>query len=118
MPGHPVRVNADFETNPIIAGLEWNVQDHLGQIGLTWWITWFDQGLQTWKAGKTTKKLLKESNHDYFDFYNSFNGSGFSLLINLAQGGKFPRVFNPDYIHADGRPQHMHIHSVKVYGFS
>ena len=26
---------------------------------------------------------------DYYDFIKSFNGEGFSLLINLAEGGEF-----------------------------
>ena len=34
--------------------------------------------------------LYRDGNNDYWDFYNSFDGEGFSLLINMAQGGVMP----------------------------
>ena len=38
----------------------------------------------------TTKVLYEHGNNDYYDFYNSFTGEGFSLLLNMAQGGVMP----------------------------
>ena len=51
---------------------------------------------------------------DYYDFFNSFNGEGFSLLINLAEGGVFPGTQD---VLVDGQPQYVVVKSAKVYGF-
>ena len=116
-PANPLQINANLDATPLIAGFEWNVQDHIGQIDLTWWTSWFDLGTQSWKSAQTTKSLFKNGNNDYLDFFNSFNSEGFSLLINLAQGGEFPQVFNSNDCFVDGKPQFIRIKSVKVYGF-
>ena len=79
----------------------------------------------------TTKVLYEHGNNDYYDFYNSFTGEGFSLLLNMAQGGVMPgQTSNTADMSAisimfagthdtfvDGQPQFMEISSVKVYGF-
>ena len=77
-------------------------------------MTWYDLGSNSWKDAHSTKVLYKNGNNDYYDFYNSFNGEGFSLLINLAEGGDFPGTND---VFVDGQPQIMRISSVKVYGF-
>ena len=77
--------------------------------------------------------LYRDGNNDYWDFYNSFDGEGFSLLLNMAQGGVMPgikkhfgelvyRYFHDSCLGThdtfiDGQPQFMQISSVKVYGF-
>ena len=53
-------------------------------------MTWFDLSSQNWESHHTTKVLFEHGNNDYYDFFNSFNGEGFSLLINLAEGGVMP----------------------------
>ena len=53
-------------------------------------MTWFDLSSQSWQTYHTQKVLLEHGNNDYYDFFNSFDGEGFSLLINMAQGGTFP----------------------------
>jgi len=113
-PKNPIQMNADLTRDHLIAGFEWNVRNEVGQIDLTWWFTWFDQGSQSWQSDHTTKVLLKDSNSDYNDFYNSFNDEGFAMLINLAEGGAMPQT---DEVFVDGQPQYMNINSVKVYGF-
>jgi len=111
-PENPYRPNSDFSQNPIIAGLEWNVQDT--QIDITWWMAWFDMGSNDWQQHHTTKVLQRYGNNDEGDFYESFiNGDGFSLLINLAEGGDWPS----NNVFPDGQPQTMTISSAKVYGF-
>ena len=52
--------------------------------------------------------------YDYYDFLNSFNGEGFSLLINLAEGGNFPGTSD---VLVDGQPQYVVVQSAKAYGF-
>jgi len=106
--------NADFTQNPLIAGFEWNVRHDIGQIDLTWWMTWFDLSTQNWESHHTTKSLFTWGDNDYYDFYDSFNGEGFSLLINLAEGGVMPGT-TETFI--DGQPQFMKVSSAKVYGF-
>jgi len=113
-PNNPIHVNADLAHDHLIAGFEWNVQDQAGHIDLTWWLTWFDQGSQSWQTAHTTKVLQKNGNDDYYVFYDSFNGEGFSLLINLAEGGDMPGTND---VFVDGQPQYMNVQSVKVYGF-
>jgi len=111
---NPLHMNADLTTDHLIAGFEWNKRDDAGQLDLTWWFTWFDQGSQSWVSDHTTKVLSRDGNNDYMDFWDSFNGEGFSLLINLAEGGAMPQT---DDVFVDGQPQYMNIKSVKVYGF-
>ena len=111
-PENPYRLqNVDLSQDVLISGFEWNL--HHEQIDLTWWFTWFDRSSNSWKSDHTTKVLSKYGNNDYYDFYNSFNGEGFSLLINLAEGGDWPS----NDVFVDNKPQYMNIKSVKVYGF-
>jgi len=116
-PKNPMYMDADLTTDYLVAGFEWNVRDEIGQIDLTWWFTWFDQGSQSWISDHTTKVLKKNQNHDYDDFFDSFNGEGFSLLINLAEGGAMPGYPSIDQVLADGQPQYMNVKLVRVYGF-
>ena len=52
----------------------------------------------------TTKVLYEHGNNDYYDFYNSFTGEGFSLLLNMAQGGVMPgQTSNIAYMSAISR---------------
>ena len=88
--------------------------NEVGEIVLTWWFTWFDQGSQSWLSDHTTKSLMKNGDDDYNDLYDSFNGEGFSLIINLAEVGAMPGTND---VFVDGRPQYININSVKVYGF-
>jgi len=106
--------NSDFTQYPLIAGFEWNIKPEDGQIDLTWWFTWYDISTQNWESNNTTKVLYEDGDNDYDVFYDSFNGEGFSLLINLAEGGVWP---NTDNLFVDGQPQYMQVSSVKVYGF-
>ena len=95
-------------------------------------MTWFDLSSQSWQSHHTTKVLFEHGNYDYYDFFDSFNGEGFSLLINMAQGGVMPgqstltgnkifiKAFHGPGTHdtfVDGQPQYMTVSSVKVYGF-
>ena len=93
----------------LICGFEWNLENQ-GQIDLTWWMTYYDLGSQNWKSEHSTLVL----GADYWDFYNSFNGEGFSVLINLAEGGNFPGTSDALI---DGQPQLLVVKSAKVYGF-
>ena len=77
-------------------------------------MSWYDLQSQNWKSEHSTLVLFESGNNDYYDFYNSFNGEGFSLLINLAEGGAFPGT--SDAL-VDGQPQHIVVKSAKVYGF-
>jgi hypothetical protein len=95
----------------LICGFEWNLENQ-GQIDLTWWMTWYDLGSQNWKSEHST--LVLQQWNDYWDFYNSFNGEGFSVLINLAEGGNFPGTSDALI---DGQPQLLVVKSAKVYGF-
>ena len=81
---------------------------------MTWWHTYFDLGSQSWESFHSTLSLIKNRNNDYYDFLNSFNGEGFSLLINLAEGGVFPGT---DQCLVDGQNQYLVVQSAKVYGF-
>ena len=109
---NPIYMAADFTTTPIVCGMEWNIRDNIGQIDLTWWMSWNENG--AWKEDHTTLSLFKNGNNDYYDFFNSFNGEGFSLLINLAEGGVFPG--GPDCL-IDGQPQYVVVQEARVYGF-
>ena len=112
-PINPYHLDADFTRYPLIAGFEWNVKEPMGEISLLWWFTYYDYG--SWKTVHTIKVLQKKwESHDYYDFFDSFTGDGFSLLINLAEGGAMPQT---NEVFVDGQPQFMNISSVKVYGF-
>ena len=101
----------------MVCGLEWNIRHHIGRIDLTWWFSWFDLGTQTWVSKHTTKSLFKHGKNDYYDFYNSFNGEGFYLLINLAEGGMYPKVYSTSDIMRDGKKHYLVVKSAKAYGF-
>ena len=113
-PEHPYRLDTDLSEDPIIAGLEWNV--HHDQVDLTWWMTWFDRGSRSWRSDHTTKVLAKHRGDDYDVFYNSLSRDGYYLIINLAEGGRWP-MGNADEVFPDNKQQYMKIKSVKVYGF-
>merc|ERR1719186_1909110 len=117
-PHNPLHLDTDMTNIPVIFGLEWNVKADDEQIDLTWWITSFDIPSQQWKNERTTKSLLQSEGdaQDYAVFMKSFNEGGFYLLINLAQGGHFPGVYDKDALLMDG-PQHVVIESAKVYEF-
>ena len=111
-PNNGKHINADLTKDPLICGVEWNIHGH--QIDLTFWFSWKDLGSGQWQKHHTTLVLGAWGNQDYWDFYHSFMGEGFSLLINLAQAGDMPGT--QDAL-IDGQPQFMHIQSAKVYGF-
>jgi len=103
-------MNADFTQTPLIAGLEWNVQDT--QVDLTWWFTWCDAFTQEWTS--THKTLVLTDSNDKQDFYNSFTRNGFNVILNLAEGSDWLQdVSGMDIMN----PQYMRISSAKVYGF-
>ena len=77
-------------------------------------MTWFDLEDQAWKSQHTTLVLYDNGGMDYYEFFNSFNGEGFSLLINLAEGGVWPGTQD---VLVDGQPQYVVVKSAKVYGF-
>ena len=102
----------------LICGFEWHLISYWfsSQIDLTWWFTWYDLESKNWKSDHTQIQLFSgdsESN-DYYDFYNAFSGDGFSLVINLAEGGAFPGTQD---VLIDGQPQHLVVKSAIVYGF-
>ena len=111
-PNNGKHINADLTRDPLICGVEWNI--HGSQIDLTFWFSWKDLGSGQWQKHHTTLVLGAWGNQDYWDFYHSFMGEGFSLLINLAQGGDMPQT---QEVLVDGQPQHMVVQSAKVYGF-
>jgi len=119
-PEQPYGLNADFTVDPLIAGFEWNILTDesgadLGQIDMTWWMTWFDIGTQQWTSQHSTLSLFEfDPSSDYFDFYDSFMGEGFSLLINLAEGGDFPGTSD---VLVDGQPQYVVVQEAKAYMF-
>ena len=116
--GNPVYPNADFSRDGAILGLEWNIQDNIGQIDMTWWISYFDLGSNSWRSGHYTKSLLRSygAGNDYDVFYNSFiNAKGFYAIINLAQGGMFPNCYSASCALLNG-PQYVIVDSAKVYG--
>jgi len=112
-PSPPYVANADFTEDPLIAGFEWNIQKEKSKIDLTWWMSWYDISLHKWVSHHTTKSLSRYKDKDYNAFYESFTGRGFSLVINLAEGGNWPgheTFVNPE-------PHYMTVLSAKVYGF-
>ena len=114
-PKNPLYLDADLTQVPGIFGFEWNIQDEIDQIDLTWWITHYDPS-KGWTSEHTTKSLFSWNNSDYWDFFNSFDGEGFSLIVNLAEGGDFTGVHSYDETFVDGNPQHVVIKSALVYG--
>jgi len=118
-PGQPLYVNADFSRDGAIVGLEWNVLDEIGQIDITWWISYYDLDKHSWNSMHTTKTLFKNRGdaHDYSDFYDSFvNSKGFYAIVNLAEGGSFPQCYEYDCVFVNDKPQYVVIDSAKVYG--
>jgi len=118
-PDQPLFANADFSRDGAVLGLEWNVQANIGQLDITWWITYFDLGTNSWTSMHTTKSLFASSGagNDYSEFYNSFvNANGFYAIVNLAEGGDFPQCFDPSCVFVDGQAQYIVIDSAKVYG--
>ena len=114
-PRHPPNngkaLDADLTKDPLICGVEWNLHDN--QIDLTFWYSWKDLGSGQWPISHTTL-VIKEGEQDYWDLHNSFMGDGFSMLINLAQGGMMPQTQD---VLVDGQPQYVVVQSAKVYGF-
>jgi len=103
-------MNSDFTLTPVIAGLEWNVRDT--QVDLTWWFTWCDAFTQEWTS--THKTLVLTDSNDKQDFYKSFTGDGFNVILNLAEGSDWLQdVSGMDIMN----PQYMKVSSAKVYGF-
>ena len=107
-----LRMNADLVNNELISGFEWNVHD--SQIDMTWWMTWFDLGSQSWTSQHSTLVVQSGHGQDYHEFYDSFMGEGFSLLINLAEGGDMPGT---NSVFQNGQPQYIVVKSAKAYGF-
>jgi hypothetical protein len=107
-------MNANFVDTDLIAGIEWRLHD--SKIHLTWWMTWFDIGSQSWTSQHNTLVIQDGNGQDYTDFYNSFQGEGFDLIINLAEGGDFPNN-HPDDLFVNGEPQFIVVKSAKAYGF-
>jgi len=103
--------NADFTVDPLIAGFEWNI--HSSQIDLTWWMSWYDIYHHKWVSEHTTKSLHAGIDKDYFGLHNQFTGEGFSLVINLAEGGDWPG--HETFV--EPMPHFMTVLSAKVYGF-
>jgi len=119
-PADPLFANADFSRDGAILGLEWNVQDNIGQLDITWWISYFDLGTNSWTSMHSTKSLFKSAGagNDYDDFANSFiSAKGFYAIINLAEGGEFPQCFDYSCTFVDGQPQFVVIDSAKVYQY-
>lgn len=120
-PDQPLFANADFSRDGAVLGLEWNVQDNIGQLDITWWITYYDLGTESWVSMHTTKSLFRSagSGNDYNDFYNSFvNANGFYAIVNLAEGGQFPGCYDYSCVFVDGQPQYVVIDSATVYGYN
>lgn len=118
-PEQPLFANADFSRDGAILGLEWNVQDSLGQIDITWWITYYDLGTKSWTSMHTTSALLEAAGegNDYQDFYNTFvESKGFYAVINLAEGGVAPQCLDYSCVFVDDRNQYLIVDSAKVYG--
>jgi len=109
---NPFMMHSNLDETEIIAGFEWNLHD--SQIDMTWWMGWFDLGSQSWTTQHTTLVVLSGHGQDYHEFYDSFMGEGFSLIINLAEGGDMPQTNN---VFTNGQPQYITVKSAKAYGF-
>ena len=115
-PSGDVNPNADFSHDGAILGLEWNVLEQIGQIDITWWISYFDLGSHSWRSEHHTKSLYHGRGQDYHEFYNSFvNANGFYAIINLAEGGDWPNCHH-DYCVLTNGDQYLIVDSAKVYG--
>ena len=115
-PSGSVDANTDYSKYGAILGLEWNIHDSAGQLDLTWWISYFDLGSQSWKTEQLTKSLYSGTGDDYEVFYNSFiNHKGFFAIINLAEGGDWPGCLDHSCLLNSG-DQHVIVESAKVYG--
>ena len=104
----------------MICGLEWNVQEDIGQIDITYWHSWYDLDTESWETKDTTLSLLKDEFDDYDEFLNSFTGDGFTLLINLAEGSDWVMGecdCSESDILASGENHYVVVQSAKVYGF-
>ena len=113
-PKNPILMNTDLTEDHLIAGFEWNIQEEIREIDLTWWFTWYDLGSHTWLSENTTMTLQEGGGNDYNDFYETFMSDGFSLTINLGEGGAMPGTSD---VLVDGQPQVINIVSAKVFGF-
>ena len=70
---------------------------------------------QQWTSTNSTLSLFEsDPSSDYDVFYDSFMGEGFSLLINLAEGGDFPGTSD---VLVDGQTQYVVVQEAKAYGF-
>jgi len=119
-PNDPYYANADFSKDTLICGLEWNVQEDIGQIDITYWHSWYDLDTESWETKDTTLSLLKDEFDDYDEFLNSFTGDGFTLLINLAEGSDWVMGecdCSESDILANGENHYVVVQSAKVYGF-
>ena len=58
--------------------------------------------------------LQEGGGNDYHDFYETLMSDGFSLTINLGEGGAMPGTSD---VLVDGQPQVINIVSAKVFGF-
>ena len=104
----------------LICGLEWNVQEDIGQNDITYWHSWYDLDTESWETKDTTLSLLKDEFDDYDEFLNSFTGDGFTLLINLAEGSDWVMGecdCSESDILANGENHYLVVQSAKVYGF-
>jgi len=112
--GGRLDMNANLVDNELIAGFEWNLENP-NQIDLTWWMSYFDLGSQSWVSAPP-RTLVIQSGHgqDFHEFYNTFTGTGFFLIINLAEGGTMPGTSD---VFVNGQPQYIVVKSAKVYGF-
>jgi len=106
--------NADFTIDPLIAGFEWNIRDEKNQIDLTWWMSWYDIYHHKWVSVHTTKSLYAGVDKDYYGLHKSFTGEGFSLVINLAEGGDWPG--HETFV--EPIPHFMTVFSARVYGIN
>ena len=111
-PLNPLHVESDLSLNPLTSGLEWKVDQQ--EVSLTWHFDWLEQTTKSWKHAKTNLTITENNNSDFFVFYNSFAKQGFSLIIDLPEGGVMPGTNN---VLVDGQPQHIHVSSAKVYTF-
>ena len=75
-------------------------------------MSWYDIYHHKWVSEHTTKSLYAGVDKDYYGLHKSFTGEGFSLVINLAEGGDWPG--HETFV--DLIPHYMTVLSAKVYG--
>ena len=75
-------------------------------------MSWYDIYHHKWVSEHTTKSLYAGVDKDYYGLHKSFSGEGFSLVINLAEGGDWPG--HETFV--DLIPHYMTVLSAKVYG--